>query len=244
MQGATLAGLRRDAVLLDVIPLSLGIETMGGAVAKLIVANTAIPARATERFSTYADGQTKVKIHVMQGERELVEDCRTLATFDLTGIPPMPAGLPKIVVTFLVDANGILSVQAQEERSGRRAHVQVVPHHGLTRDEVAKMEADAFTHARDDMRRHRLIDLRLNARLDIRNITRQLERLDPDELDPAYRAQVEADVAAVQTFVDASASARDTEVDPDAFQAAMEAMDRGTLRLAEVNIAKTLRASS
>ena len=168
VQGATLAGLRRDAVLLDVIPLSLGIETMGGAVAKLIVANTAIPARATERFSTHVDGQTKVKIHVLQGERELVVDCRTLATFDLTGIPPMPAGLPKIVVTFLVDANGILSVQAQEERSGRRAHVQVVPHHGLTRDEVAQMEADGFTHAREDMRRHRLIDLRLNARLDIR----------------------------------------------------------------------------
>jgi len=237
VQGATLAGLRRDSVLLDVIPLSLGIETMGGAVAKLIVANTAIPARATERFSTYADGQTKVKIHVLQGERELVEDCRTLATFDLTGIPPMPAGLPKLVVTFLVDANGILSVQAREERSGRRAHVQVVPHHGLTRDEVAQMEADGFTHAREDMRRHRLIDLRLNARLDIRNITRQLERLGPDELEPDYRTQVEADVAAVRAFVDAD----DDAVDPDAFQAAMEAMDRGTLRLAEVNIAKTLK---
>ena len=239
VQGATLAGLRRDAVLLDVIPLSLGIETMGGAVAKLIVANTAIPARATERFSTHVDGQTKVKIHVLQGERELVADCRTLATFDLTGIPPMPAGLPKVVVTFLVDANGILSVQAQEERSGRRAHVQVVPHHGLTRDEVAQMEADGFTHAREDMRRHRLIDLRLNARLDIRNITRQLERLGPDELDADYRAQVEASVAAVQAFVDGD----DNALDPDAFQAAMEAMDRGTLRLAEVNIAKTLRAN-
>ncbi len=237
VQGATLAGIRRDAVLLDVIPLSLGIETMGGAVAKLIVANTAIPASATERFSTYAEGQTKVKIHVLQGERELVEDCRTLATFDLTGIPPMPAGLPKVVVTFRVDANGILSVQAQEERSGRRAQVQVVPHHGLTRDEVAQMEADAFTHARDDMRRHRLIDLRLNARLDIRNITRQLERLGPDELDPDYRAQVQANVAAVQAFIDAD----DDTLDPDAFQAAMEAMDHGTLRLAEINIAKTLR---
>lgn len=240
VQGATLAGIRRDAVLLDVIPLSLGIETMGGAVAKLIVANTAIPASATERFSTYAEGQTKVKIHVLQGERELVEDCRTLATFDLTGIPPMPAGLPKVVVTFRVDANGILSVQAQEERSGRRAQVQVVPHHGLTRSEVAKMEADAFTHAREDMRRHRLIDLRLNARLDIRNITRQLERLDPTELDPDYRAQVQANVATVQAFVDAD----DQALDPDAFQAAMEAMDHGTLRLAEINIAKTLRSDT
>ena len=244
VQGATLAGLRRDAVLLDVIPLSLGIETMGGAVAKLIVANTAIPARATERFSTYADGQTSVKIHVLQGERELVEDCRSLATFDLTGLPPMPAGLPKLLVSFLVDANGILQVSAEEERSGRRARVQVVPHHGLTRDEVARLEAESIAHARDDMRRHRLIDLRLTARMDLRNIERQLARLGPDELEPDYRRQIEADAAAVRAFVDAAEAGGDDAPDPDAFQRALETLDRGTLRLAEVNIAKSLREAA
>ncbi|MEM7625079.1 MAG: Hsp70 family protein [Planctomycetota bacterium] len=247
VQAAVLAGIHRDTLLLDVIPLSLGIETMGGAVAKLIVANSTIPARASDRFSTFADGQTKVKIHVLQGERELVKDCRSLATFDLTGIPPMPAGLPKIDVTFLVDANGILSVQATEERSGRRAQVQVVPNHGLTRDEIDRIEQDSFTHARADMTAHRLIDLRLNARLDLRNIRRQLDRFgsDPEHsegpdalaLDPAYRAEIEAHMQKVQTFIDTP----DPENDADAFQQALHDLDHATLRLAELNIARTLR---
>ncbi|MEM6855217.1 MAG: Hsp70 family protein, partial [Planctomycetota bacterium] len=237
----------------DVIPLSLGIETMGGAVAKLIVANSTIPARATEMFSTYAEGQTNVKIHVLQGERELVKDCRSLATFDLTGIPPMPAGLPKINVTFLVDANGILSVQAVEERSGRRAQIQVVPNHGLTRDEIAQIESDSFTHARADMNAHRLIDLRLNAKLDLRNIQKQLDRFADDtdspnqkssiknqkslSLDPAYRAQIEAHMQTVQTYIDTP----DADNDADAFQQALHDLDHATLRLAELNIARTLR---
>jgi molecular chaperone DnaK (HSP70) len=238
VQAAIIAGIRSDALLLDVIPLSLGIETMGGAVAKLIVANSTIPARASERFSTYADGQTKVKIHVLQGERELVKDCRSLATFDLTGIPPMPAGLPKLEVTFLVDANGVLSVQAVEERSGRRARVQVVPNHGLTRGEVARMEADSLNHARQDMTTHRLIDLRLNANLDLRNIRRQLERLEDDPaLDADYQSEVESHMAKVQQFIDTP----DDQNDADAFQQALEAMDHATLRLAELNIARTLR---
>ena len=239
VQAAVLAGIHRDTLLLDVIPLSLGIETMGGAVAKLITANSTIPARATERFSTYVDGQANVKIHVLQGERELVQDCRSLATFDLTGIPPMPAGLPKILVTFLVDANGILSVQALEERSGRRARVQVLPHHGLTSQEVAQIEADSFTHARADMRAHRLIDLRLNAKLDLRNIQKQLDRFADDDpaLSPDYRAQIQAHLQAVRGFVEAP----DDQIDADAFQQALHDLDHATLRLAEINIARTLR---
>lgn len=239
VQAARLAGLQQGGLLLDVVPLSLGIETMGGVVAKLITANSTIPTRASEMFSTYAEGQTKVAINVYQGERELVQDCRLLGAFELTGIPPMPAGLPKLDVTFVVDANGVLTVTATEERSGRRARTQVIPNHGLTRDEVQAIERESFAHAKADMNAHRLIDLRLNARLDIRNIRKQLERVGSD-LDDAYRAQIEGEIQSVQGMIDAP----DDEVDADAFQQAMHDMDHATLRLAEVAIAQTLRDDS
>jgi molecular chaperone DnaK len=236
VQAAILAGVHRDRLLLDVIPLSLGIETMGGAVAKLITANTTIPARATETFTTYADHQTGVQINVYQGERELVQDCRLLGRFELQGIPPMPAGLPKVEVTFLVDANGVLSVHAVEERSGKRASIQLVPHHGLTREEVDRIEAESFEYARDDMTRHRLIDLRMNARLDIRQINKQLDRIG-DRIEDTYREKIEQHVATVQSFIDA----KDEDIDPDAFAEALTAMDHATVRLAEMNIARTLQ---
>ena len=237
VQAARLAGIQTGGLLLDVIPLSLGIETMGGAVAKLITANSTIPARASEIFSTYAEGQTKVAINVYQGERELVPDCRLLGAFELTGIPPMPAGLPKLNVTFVVDANGVLTVTATEERSGRRARTQVVPNHGLTRDEVEQIERDSFAHAKADMNAHRLIDLRLNAKLDIRNIRKQLDRVQ-DEIDPAYRDEIEGHIASVQAMIDSP----DDQVDADAFQQAMHDMDHATIKLAEVAIAQTLKA--
>ncbi|MEM9347515.1 MAG: Hsp70 family protein [Planctomycetota bacterium] len=237
VQAARLAGIQQGGLLLDVIPLSLGIETMGGAVAKLITANSTIPARASEVFSTYAEGQTKVAINVYQGERELVQDCRLLGSFELTGIPPMPAGLPKLNVMFVVDANGVLTVTATEERSGRRARTQVVPNHGLTRDEVEAIERDSFQHAKADMNAHRLIDLRLNARLDIRNIQKQLERVG-DAIDTDYHATIDNHIAAVQGMIDAP----DSRVDADAFQQAMHDMDHATIQLAEVAIAMTLKA--
>ncbi|MCX5661453.1 MAG: Hsp70 family protein [Planctomycetota bacterium] len=234
VQASILAGINRDMLLLDVIPLSLGIETMGGAVAKLIVANSTIPCRARENFSTYVDGQTSVMIHVLQGERELVKDCRSLGRFELKGVPPMPAGLPKIEVTFLVDANGILNVSAIEKRSEKSAGIQIVPNHGLSRDEVRQIEAQSLAHAREDMTAHRLIDLRNQARLDIRAIERQLAKVG-DAIDAEYRDQVAASVAKVKGFVDAAAP------DADAFAKALTEMDHGTVRLAETAIRKTLQ---
>jgi molecular chaperone DnaK len=146
-----------------VTPLSLGIETLGGAMGKLIMRNTTVPCQASEVFTTYVDGQRVVDIHVLQGERELVGDCRSLGRFQLGGIPPMPAGSPRIRVTFLIDANGILNVSAREERSGKLAAIQITPSHGLTREEVDGMIKDSYRAAREDMLAHQLIDLRNEA---------------------------------------------------------------------------------
>ncbi len=142
-----------DLLLLDVTPLSLGIEALGGVVAKIIQRNSTIPASATEHFTTGVDGQTNVAIHVLQGERELAKDCRSLARFDLKGIPPMVAGLPRIEVKFLIDANGILHVSAREQRSGQEAQVEVKPTYGLTDEQVETMILDSFDNA--EARHHR-----------------------------------------------------------------------------------------
>ncbi|MDX1682629.1 MAG: Hsp70 family protein [Phycisphaeraceae bacterium] len=235
VQGAILAGRHQQTLLLDVIPLSLGIETAGGAVAKLITANTTIPARATEMFSTGVEGQRNVKIHVLQGERELVKDCRSLGQFELRGIPPMPAGLPKIEVAFLVDANGILNVTAIEKRSEKAASIQVVPSHGLTRDEVAQMEADSLEHAVEDMTAHRVIDLKNQARMDLKAIDRQLEKAG-DQIDADTRSDIEQRADKVRDMLEAD------QPDADAFHEALDAMDQASVPLAEAAIAQTLKA--
>ncbi len=163
VQAGILAGMQRQTLLLDVTPLSLGIETLGGAMGKLIMRNSTVPCQASEMFTTYVDGQTSVDIHILQGERELARDCRSLGRFQLKGVPPMPANMPRIQVTFLIDANGILNVSAREMRSGKEASVQVTPSHGLTNDEVEAMVKQSYLHAREDMTAHRLIDLRNEA---------------------------------------------------------------------------------
>ncbi len=152
-----------NMLLLDVTPLSLGIEALGGVVARIIHRNSTIPASETEHFTTGVDGQLNVAIHVVQGERELAKDCRSLARFDLKGIPPMAAGLPRIEVKFLIDANGILQVSAREQRSGREAQVEVKPTYGLTDDQVETMILDSFDHAEADIAERQLIEARNEA---------------------------------------------------------------------------------
>jgi molecular chaperone HscA len=145
------SGGRNDVILMDVVPLSLGLEMMGGVSEKLIYRNTTVPCGAVQTFTTYADNQTGFDLHVVQGERELVADCRSLARFKLGGIPPMTAGMARLKVTFTVDADGILSVSAREEHTGKEALIRVKPSYGLTDDEVEHMIRDSFDHADDDM---------------------------------------------------------------------------------------------
>jgi molecular chaperone DnaK len=239
VQASILSGIETGSLLLDVIPLSLGIETVGGAMAKLILRNSTVPARAVERFSTSVDGQTSVKLNVLQGEREMVEDCRSLGEFHLRGLPPMPAGIPQLEVEFLVDANGVLNVAAVERRSGKRASLQVVPNHGLTPDEVDRMEADSYEFALEDMTRHRVVDLITNSTLDLKWIGERLER-HAGRLDDAYRDALGAKIDALRALVEA-AQEDWRSVDPDAFYHAKDDLDRASVHLQEVGIAESLK---
>ena len=175
IQADVLAGGNRSLLLLDVVPLSLGIETLGGVVSKLVLRNATIPASVTEEFSTQVDNQTGVDLNVYQGERERTDDCRKLGTLHLRGIPPMPAGLPRVAVTFLVDADGVLRVTAKEQRTGIETSIQVVPSFGLTRDEVRRMMAESIEHAHEDMGIRELIELNNKAEAMVHGTTRALE---------------------------------------------------------------------
>ena len=152
-----------NMLLLDVTPLSLGIEVAGGVTDKIILRNSTIPASATQFYTTQIDGQANVAIHVLQGERELANDCRSLARFDLKGIPPMAAGMARIEVKFLIDANGILNVAAREQRSGKEAEIQVQPSYGLTDEQVESMILDSFDSAEEDFRQRQVIEARNEA---------------------------------------------------------------------------------
>ena len=175
IQGHLLAGGRRDFLLLDVIPLALGIETLGGTFSKIITGNTTVPAEESETFTTNVDNQTSIDVNIYQGERELIKHCRALGQFKLRGIPPMKSGYPLVQVQFRVDANGILTVSAAEKRSGKKAEIEVIPFHGLTQFEIESIIEDSYEHAVDDFNQRQLIEFRQTAERIFRGIEQTWE---------------------------------------------------------------------
>lgn len=197
IQGGVLEGDVKDVLLLDVTPLSLGIETMGSVMTKLIEKNTTIPTSKSETFSTAADNQTAVTIHVLQGEREFAKDNRTLGRFDLADIPPAPRGMPQIEVEFNIDANGILNVSAKDKATGKEQSIKIESSSGLSEDEIEKMKADAEAHASEDKEKRELIDLRNQAESSVFQIRKQLEE-HGEKVSPEVRGKIESALSNVE----------------------------------------------
>jgi Fe-S protein assembly chaperone HscA len=221
-----------DLLLLDVTPLSLGIEALGGVVAKIIQRNSTIPASATEHFTTGVDGQTNVAIHVVQGERELAKDCRSLARFDLKGIPPMVAGLPRIEVKFLIDANGILHVSAREQRSGKEAEVEVKPTYGLTDEQVETMILDSFDHAETDIQERQSIE----AKNEAETILTAVKKGKGSEVWQMLSSEEIEKIEQGISFLEAAVPGGDHRQ----IRAGIERLDKATRRFAELMMDNTL----
>src|SRR5574341_1642793 len=234
VQAHILAGGITDMLLLDVTPLSLGIETLGGVVSVLIPRNTTIPTSAREMFTTSVDGQTVVDMHVVQGERELARDCRSLARFELSGVDPMPAGMPKIEVVFLIDANGILQVTAKELRTGKAAAIEVKPTYGLSESDVERMVEESFTYAEADVEARLLIETRNEADTVIVHVERALRQ--SDNLVSIEESQ------RIRAALEELRRARATD-DRELIHEKTTAMNRATEHLAEVMMDAALRGA-
>jgi molecular chaperone DnaK len=215
-----------NMLLLDVTPLSLGIEVAGGVTDKIILRNSTIPASATQHYTTQVDGQVNVAIHVLQGERELAKDCRSLARFDLKGIPPMTAGMPRIEVKFLIDANGILHVSAREQRSGKEAEIEVQPSYGLTDDQVESMILDSFDYAEEDFRQRQVIEARNEA-------ATILAALEKGRQSPAWGQLTSTERKQIAKLENALIQVRSDD-DYAAIRKAIDLLNQATTRLAEL----------
>ena len=230
----------RDMLLLDVTPLSLGIETMGGVTSKIIMRNSTIPATGSEMFTTAVDNQTAVDIHVLQGERELVPDNRSLARFKLRGIPPMPAGMPRVQVQFQIDANGILSATARELRTEVEQAIEVKPSYGLTDDEVERMLLESFEHAETDFAARLLIEARNEAEAVIQATEKSLRHPDFGEIETAElaageRKKIESVLAGLKMVLNSN--------DRETIQKWTQALNDATQHLAEVLMNRSVRAA-
>ncbi|HEY1416357.1 MAG TPA: Hsp70 family protein, partial [Myxococcaceae bacterium] len=224
VQGGVLSGEVKDILLLDVTPLSLGVETLGGVMTRLIERNTTIPTKRSETFSTAADGQTQVEIHVLQGEREMATDNRSLGKFQLTGIPPAPRGMPQIEVTFDIDANGILNVSAKDKATSKEQKVTITHSSGLSKNEVEKMVADARTHETEDKERRELVEVKNRAE----NLQYQMEKLvkeNRDKLAPDTVTSLESAAKQLESVRSGN--------DKAAIQSAMTALEQASHKAAE-----------
>jgi molecular chaperone DnaK len=218
IQGGVLKGDVKDVLLLDVTPLSLGIETLGGVMTRLIEKNTTIPTKKSQIFSTAADSQPAVSIHVLQGEREMAASNKTLGRFELVGIPPAPRGVPQIEVTFDIDANGIVNVSAKDQATGKEQSIQITASSGLSKEEIDQLVKDAEMHAEEDKQKRELVEARNSADALIYSTEKSIKDLG-DKVDSDTKTKVEESIAALRKAMEGEDAAEITRVSEELTQA-------------------------